>query len=175
MSRVPALLATALVLVVSGGACRKQPPAKTVAGTQVAGRVSLRPAETGSSDNTNWASRIYPARMSRPILPAFPAEALESRVPLATVRVEFVIDVAGHARDVRATATDAVPHAAAFEAACLAVAEAWRFSPAWRLSREGDEAGTPVVPVEFGAYLEFQFDLAVHDAGGAVEVLFGGG
>lgn len=125
--RLTVLMLLTLPLAAAPGCSKKTHSLDSPAG--LTARVSVQPPAASSSVQTNWASRIYPARFSETILPSFPPEAIEARVERASVRVDFVIGTDGLAHDVRAAIVEEVQHAAAFEAACLAVAERWRFSP----------------------------------------------
>ncbi len=164
----------ALAAVLTASACRKKPP-EPVPGAAVGGRVSMQSAASPSV-NTDWARRVYSARFSTPVLPVYPPQAIEARIEQASVRVDFVIGVDGLAHEVTAEAQEPLPPpelVSAFEEACLEVAERWRFSPSWRLRREGEIGDDPVTLLDSRAYLVFRFDLSIHEQGGDVEVSFG--
>jgi len=166
-------LAGCLALLAFSAACRKKPDAIESPGDLISGRVSLeRPAPT-VSESTDWKLRTFPARFSKPILPEFPLVAVESRVESASVRVEFVIGADGLAHQLTAVVTQDVPHSDAFIAAALEVMGRWRFSPAWRLVRDAEEAEHGIVLLETKSFVVFCFDLSRFESGDAIEVSFG--
>jgi hypothetical protein len=166
------VLATLLVVGISISGCADKADVETVPGGRLAGRVTLEGASNVSS-NTDWATRVFPARFSASILPRYPAEAVDARIEKAAVRVDFVIGKDGLGREVRASIVDTVPHAEIFVAACLAVADRWRFSPAWRLASVETPHHESGIVMDSKAYLVFHFDLTLHQSGEGVAVRFG--
>jgi hypothetical protein len=121
-----------------------------------------------------WRRTVFPPRFFSPVMPEYPPAAVEERVPRALVRVDFTVGTDGLVGDARATLLEEVVHGEAFAAACLEALSRWRFSPAWRLPREGEAVPGPVVVLGYEAHLVFRFDLEVHERGGEVGVEFSG-
>lgn len=133
-------------------------------------RVSRREIVEG-----RWRRTVFPPRFFSPVMPEYPPAAVEDRVPRALVRVDFTVGPDGLVRNARAALVHEVTHGEDFAAACLEALSRWRFSPAWRLSREGERESAPVVVLDYEAHLVFRFDLEVHEKGGEVGVEFSGG
>ena len=85
-------VAVALLPVVVACAGKR---AETVTGAAALGRVSMESPASAASDNTDWATRIWPARFSRPILPAYPQGAIEQGVAPPTGLGPLRADVLG--------------------------------------------------------------------------------
>jgi hypothetical protein len=173
------LVAPALVLVVATS-CAKKPPRTVPESDQVRTNVEVEHGEQRTTDVPRGDVLPtkpvgYGARYDVEVLPDYPPRAVEARVTPVTVRVEFLVGTDGLAHDVRATALQDVPLAEDFEAACVAVLDRWRFSPAWRLRRDDEDPGDPIVLMESGASLIFRFDLEVYRTGGKVDVDFDAG
>jgi hypothetical protein len=122
-----------------------------------------------------WRRTVFPPRFFSPVMPGYPPAAVEDRIPRALVRVDFTVNMDGLVDDARAALVEEVAHGEAFAAACLEALASWRFSPAWRLPREGESPVGGVIVLDYEAHLVFRFDLEVHERGGEVGVEFSGG
>jgi hypothetical protein len=174
--RAPLLLALVFALLAG---CTGKRAQSTSPGESVSTRVGLDRTENArfprqEAVEDRWRRTVFPPRFFSPVMPVFPSAAVADRVPSARVRVDFTVGTDGLVRDARAELLEEVPHGQDFAGASLEVLARWRFSPAWRLPREGESAPEAVVVLDYDAHLVFRFDLEVHERGGEVGVEFSG-